>query len=121
MNEIEKNALRAQIELAINGTLILGDAADKIINYVDSRFVAKEQPSSQNNHRAMTPEQRDCPYCHRPRKTLVFTMTDTAHINRSDVTGRPILDVYESYADKHISLPINYCPMCGRDLKGENK
>lgn len=63
----------------------------------------------------MTDEQQDCPYCHNKysRKYLLETDIDArtiVYINNAAL----LIESANSYG----KIPINYCPMCGRDLIG---
>ncbi|MHA3066590.1 hypothetical protein [Lacticaseibacillus saniviri] len=59
------------------------------------------------------PSQRDCQYCHNEPLQADLLQTDS-DLRTIVYIGQGMLQL-ES-ATTHVGLPINYCPMCGREL-----
>ncbi|WP_418292324.1 hypothetical protein [Limosilactobacillus vaginalis] len=62
----------------------------------------------------LTEKQKNCPYCHNA-ETFSGEFGWIATIRQVD----SIL-IAMSPANEPCILNINYCPMCGRDLRGDN-
>lgn len=59
----------------------------------------------------------DCPYC-RPHPEMMLDNPVAGRAAMSD-EGLPVLFALSPGADSKdvVALPVNYCPMCGRDLR----
>ena len=60
----------------------------------------------------------DCKYCHEDKDGYILGLDKNGHvwINKPNLRNELVVRYYGN----RMAIPIQYCPICGRKLKGED-